>query len=328
MARKKKPEEHENHERWLISYADFITLLFAFFVVMYSVSSVNEGKYRVVSRSLIAAFGTPVKSLAPIQIGELVRSKKKSIEQETFRPPSAMLPTGFELPPQEASDGNAGSTGDAMLNEAAQKIGKAMQALIDAELVELRQEEGRLEVEIRSSVLFESGSGEVASDAMPVIESIAKILQKLPNIIHVEGFTDSVPINTALYPSNWELSAARSARVVRHLVESGLDPRHLVSIGYSEYQPIASNDTPEGRSKNRRVVLVVTAGEPRSAARLASVSRLATHPVGVDEVLAAVSLDTEPPTHEAESNSEEVKFRLELQPDPEVSGIDIQGSSD
>jgi chemotaxis protein MotB len=305
MARKKKPEEHENHERWLISYADFITLLFAFFVVMYSVSSVNEGKYRVVSRSLIAAFGTPVKSLAPIQIGELVRAKDSGIKQQTLKLPSAMKAAASNPmlmnPPESHSSGSGqpGNGGEELMKEVAEEIDEALQELIEKGLVTVRENNGRLEIEIRSSVLFASGSGEVSVPALPILEGIAGILKTLPNMVHVEGFTDNVPISNLVYPSNWELSAGRSARVVRHLVEGGIDPLRLVSVGYGEYRPVASNKTAEGRARNRRVVLVVTAHEPDSDPLLAqSFSRTAIPVMDLDEALAAASLNTEPPVSE------------------------------
>lgn len=314
MARKKRPEEPGNHERWMISYADFITLLFAFFVVMYSVSSVNEGKYRVVSHSIVTAFGTPVKSLSPIQIGKLVRAPKSKFQQDILKSPSSIVMSAMNNHRAKSEEGEGGNRqGPGAMKRAAMQIEKALQQLINDGLVEVNQYEDRLEVEIRSSVLFPSGSGQISPSALSILERLAQILGTLTNVVHVEGFTDSIPINTFLYPSNWELSSARSARVVRHLVESGLDPRRLVSVGYAEYQPIASNETAQGRAKNRRVVLVVMADQVGPSAKQEfSLDRLDTEAIDLNEVLAATSLNTEPPVGTVDdSESGPAKFNID-----------------
>jgi chemotaxis protein MotB len=118
-------------------------------------------------------------------------------------------------------------------------------------------------VEIKASVLFTSGSSMLQPEAMPILEKIANIMKAYPNPIRVEGFTDSKPINTAVFPSNWELSTARSASVVRLFTGHGLEPQRMAAMGFGEYKPVASNDTEEGRSKNRRVVLVVHVNEEK-----------------------------------------------------------------
>lgn len=278
MGRKKKHEEHENHERWLVSYADFITLLFAFFVVMYAVSSVNEGKYRVLSDALVAAFRSPAKSLEPIQIGMPVRSpyvKDVSILQTPRMLTPTPIPVNkppFELPlrvekhkprPKLAARvpvpvGESKSVPDVM-RDIANQIEKAMAALIQKDLITVRRNALWVEVEIRNNVLFASGSAGLEPEAIPVLERIAQILQQFPNAIQVEGFTDNVPISTVAFPSNWELSAARAASVVHLFTKLGIRPNRMAAIGYGEHRPGADNATPEGRQKNRRVVLVVLA---------------------------------------------------------------------
>ena len=265
MARKKRPEEHENHERWLISYADFITLLFAFFVVMYSVSSVNEGKYRVVSRSLIVAFGEPVKSLSPVQIGKLARSPQTKMLDERAVTSSIIPKMSLKPMPNLKNESGVISIHDngghdsGHLAKAVQQIKKALKTLIEKGLVTVTVYNDRTEIQIRSSVLFASGKIKLNKSAQTVVKELAQILSPIPNMVRVEGFTDNVPIKTRFYPSNWELSAARSARVVRQLEDLGLDPERLVAVGYGKYHPVASNATPDGRARNRRVVLVVLA---------------------------------------------------------------------
>ncbi len=284
MARRKRVEEHENHERWLVSYADFITLLFAFFVVMYSISSVNEGKYRVLSDSMVAAFSDPARSLEPIQVGRLMRSpvqsdtpiKRNKPIIELFSIPlperdireklEKKLKQDREKAAREAEQkaGQQEKEIDAASEALADSIEQAMSELMDAGLIEVRRDKRWIEVEIKSSILFGSGSAELASGAQPVLRKLAEKLAPLNNTIHVEGFTDNVPIDNFEFPSNWELSAARAASVVHLFTRLGVSPERMAAIGYGEYRPIASNDTPEGRARNRRVVLVIMSGaDPR-----------------------------------------------------------------
>lgn len=280
MARKTRHEEHENHERWLVSYADFITLLFAFFVVMYSVSSVNEGKYRVLSDSLTAAFRAPPHSSELVQLGE--RSEGPGIAvpvqgipslialpipQQPEPQPDAKHIREPEPAPDKVSDDTKTAGGDGIepqLTQIADEIVTAMGSLIDDDLISVRRDKRWLEVEIKSSILFPSGSSRLAPAAFEMLESLAQILARFPNPIHVEGFTDNVPIHTVQFLSNWELSAARAASVVHLFTDYGVAPNRMAAIGYGEYKPMSDNATPEGRAKNRRVVLVVMPGvDPR-----------------------------------------------------------------
>lgn len=284
MARKKRMEEHENHERWLVSYADFITLLFAFFVVMYSISSVNEGKYRVLSDSMTAAFSDPARSLEPVQVGQLMRSPLQSDNLVKRNKPIIEL---FSIPlpernireqlekklkeDREKADREAEQEAarqeneiDAATGALADAIEQAMSDLMDEGVIDVRRDKRWIEVEIKSSILFGSGSAELASGAQPVLRKLAEKLAPLNNTIHVEGFTDNVPIDNFEFPSNWELSAARASSVVRLFTRLGVNPERMAAIGYGEFRPIASNDTPEGRARNRRVVLVIMSGaDPR-----------------------------------------------------------------
>ncbi|HFD80856.1 MAG TPA: flagellar motor protein MotD [Gammaproteobacteria bacterium] len=269
MARKKRTEEHENHERWLVSYADFITLLFAFFVVMYSISSVNEGKYRVLSDSIVAAFRDPARSLDPIQVGQLVRSPRQVDELmegpkpmiELFKVP---LPAPVRTPVKEKPASDQAEAPKQELDQASQDLAdaieEAMSDLVDEGLIDVRRDKRWIEVEIKSSILFDSGSAELSRQAVPVLRKLADKLKGLHNLIHVEGFTDNVPIRNFDFPSNWELSAARAASVVHLFTRLGVDPHRMAAIGYGEYRPIASNETAEGRARNRRVVLVIMSG--------------------------------------------------------------------
>ena len=271
MARKKKPEEHENHERWLVSYADFITLLFAFFVVMYSISAINEGKFRVLSEALVAAFHSNPKTLEPVQLGRPAKpdmldnrelNRSQSVANAVRNPVALPLkmppaPRSGSSSPDDSLEDRAGKA----MKEIAEQVEKAMAPLIEKDLIQVRRFRFWLEIEIKTNILFPSGSAELQPAAPPVLKSLAVILSKHPNPIHVEGFTDNVPIKTALYPSNWELSTSRAMSVVHLFSRTGLNPQRLAAVGYGEFKPTAPNDTEEGRSKNRKVVLVVLADE-------------------------------------------------------------------
>ena len=236
MARRRLPEEPDNHERWMVSYADFITLLFAFFVVMYSISSLNEGKYKILSESLVGVFNQPDRAIKPIPIGE---ERPRTSE-----------------PNQSESDDATRS--DDPLESIMRSMREAFSDLIDAKQVTLRGNESWVEIELSSSLLFPSGDALPNDHAFELLEKVARILAPFDNPIRVEGFTDNLPISTNQYPTNWELSAARAGSVVRMLVADGVAPSRLAAVGYGEFQPIADNATPEGRARNRRVVLVIS----------------------------------------------------------------------
>ena len=229
MAKKKKHAEHENLERWLISYADFITLLFAFFVVMWSMRTDNPPSKPVIE-GIKRAFNV---------FGE------KSAAQEV----KVSLSTG----------GGAESvfTAEPMYQS-------IVESLKDAGVkgVSVHKVERGIVIRIPDEALFNPGQAIIREDYKKALDKTAAILAAIPNPIQIEGHTDNVPIQTSQYPSNWELSTARAIALMRHFTErSGLPPGKFSIAGYSEYQPVASNDTPQGRSKNRRVDIVVVKQE-------------------------------------------------------------------
>lgn len=255
MARKRQKEEHANHERWLVSYADLITLMFAFFVVMYSLSSINEGKYRILAASLEAAFRGPTKTLQPIQTGEIARSPVGA--PSGLRSTPAVLDLAFIFDSLDKRD--YFEQLKARIKKIASQLEKTMQPLIDEGKVSVRRNDLWIEVEIKDSVLFPSGSAKLAMEADSVLRKVANVMKHHPNRIQVEGFTDNVPINNYTYPSNWELSASRAGTVVRLLSQYGVESSRMVAMGYAEHRPKADNSTSEGRKKNRRVVVTVLA---------------------------------------------------------------------
>jgi chemotaxis protein MotB len=272
--RKKRHEEHLNHEAWAIPYGDLITLLLAFFVVMYAISSVNEGKYRVLSDSLFAAFRGAPRTLQPVQVGEKqvgsgADVKTTLVEQSMLQgqPRSMLAPIPIEtgLPKHPGRSGGSAdpvqsaeeAAASGALERVADEVLRAMDVLIRANLVFVRHQSTFIEVEIRTDILFPSGSATLSDTAIPVIQRLGNVLKPFPNAIRVEGHTDSRPIATVAFPSNWELSAARAASVVHLFASVGVDPARLAVIGHGEFRPAQSNDTPEGRNANRRVVIVI-----------------------------------------------------------------------
>jgi chemotaxis protein MotB len=257
--RRRKAEEHENLERWLVSYADFITLLFAFFVVMYAISSVNEGKYRVLSETLNSVFSVTPLSDEPIQVGEQPRDKLALPEGP---PVARQTDPGGAAAEAQAADSRAASTsqasgGDGAVTRVVDELAISLQDYVDGGLVRINQVGGRVEIEMRERMLFGSGEARLARDALPPLRDMAKTLARIPSHLQVEGHTDNVPIASAAFPSNWELSAARAASVVHFLARAGIEPWRMAAVGLGEHRPIAENADARGRATNRRVTIVV-----------------------------------------------------------------------
>jgi chemotaxis protein MotB len=287
MARKpKRPEEHTNHEAWAIPYGDLITLLLAFFVVMYALSTVNQGKYRLLSDSLYAAFRGEPRTLEPVQLGQHqagagADSHTGVLQQQRPDPQHApaagqlvkLAPLMPQVTPTRAAELAAqAAQREAALARVADQVQSALGDLVQRNLMTVRRKEMWVEVELRTDILFTSGSAQPAPAATPVLERLGRALAPLPNAVRVEGYTDNVPIRTSVFYSNWELSAARAGSVVRVLSGEGIDPGRLAVVGYGEQRPLASNDTAEGRNANRRVVVVILSVEspPADAAPAAA----------------------------------------------------------
>jgi len=239
-----------NHERWMVSYADFITLLFAFFVVMYAISSVNEGKYKTLSESLGEAFsnkGPQVNQIAPIQIG-ISPTVVQPIPLEN--PPTAEVEERRELSEEILKERK-------QLSQVSDQLEQVLAPFINDKLVAVKKNDYWIELEMNSEMLFLSGEAELSKKAMPALKKIAEVINPLPNMINIEGHTDNVPIDNAQFRSNWDLSSARATSVVHEFVKAGISPPRLSAIGYGEFHPIGDNKIEAGRFKNRRVVLVL-----------------------------------------------------------------------
>jgi chemotaxis protein MotB len=234
MARKRKADEHENLERWLLTYADLITLLLAFFIVMYSMSKVDSKKFGKMKEALSGALrGGTTAIKKGDQIGAL--------------PGSGVLNVGG-------------------LKTLGENIEKGAELISEEKLISTEVSERGLIIHIMESALFRSGSAELEPKAMAILDLVAQQIKELPNHIRVEGHTDNRPINTPKYPSNWELSSDRATQVLRYLTDSRiLDPKKISALGFGEFRPMASNDTDENRANNRRVDIVVLTEEMSGA---------------------------------------------------------------
>lgn len=244
--RKREEDDATNHERWLVSYADFITLLFAFFVVMYAISSVNEGKYRVLSDSLNSVFADP-------------SHLDRRLPALASPPPESMAnPIKIPVPlPQPSPSPIASDDAPHALNTLQKQLDITLEPYMSDGLVEVARVGDQLQVQIKSKLLFKSGSSDLSRDALAALRDLARILTPVPNPVKVEGHTDDVPISTDQFPSNWELSAARAASVVHFFSRLGIAAERLSAVGFGEFRPIASNATDDGKARNRRVTVMV-----------------------------------------------------------------------
>lgn len=247
MGRRQKHEEHENHERWLVSYADFITLLFAFFVVMYAISQVNESKYRVLSNALVNAFKDNPRSetLLKTESGSGQSGRINIKQQIVVKEDPAKVAKRQQ---QEEK-----------MKNVATDLNKVMEPLVKDGKVRVTQSNRGIAVEINAAILFDPAEAKLNPKSVDVLKAVGQVLATIPNQVQVEGFTDNIPISTPLYPSNWELSSARASSVIRVFRDEGVNGDRLVAIGHAENKSVASNDTPDGRARNRRVTIMILA---------------------------------------------------------------------
>lgn len=229
--RAKRPQTSDAH-RWVVSYADFITLLFAFFVVMYAISSVNVSKYRTLAKGMHNAFNSHGKQ-APVK--------------------------------SDVTKGKSGFESDEEIEDPFEALSNELSSLQDSDY-HINVQDGYIELDIKAGALFDSGSAELRPEAMLKIMKIAEMVKDLPYPLTLEGYTDNIPIDTPQYPSNWELSSARAASLARFLTAFGVQPNRLTVTGFGEQYPLADNADEAGRAKNRRVNMVIA--RDRSVPRL------------------------------------------------------------
>ena len=259
MARQKKHEKEPNHERWLVSYADFITLLFAVFVTLYAMGQSDKKKVEEVVKSLKESFGFQTTGSAP---------RPAIIDSSDLRIIPSLSP---DLTNKGRSEGRATTRGKARAEE---RDFRAIKAAMEAYLIKQGAQDKvsvgitrrGLVVSLKEAGFFDSGSAIVKESAYPMLAKLAESLAGYANGIRVEGHTDTVPISSLQFPSNWELSTARATNIVHYLTKSyDFEPELISAAGFGEYRPIADNATTDGRSKNRRVDIVLLSGEGEKA---------------------------------------------------------------
>lgn len=254
MALKREPEKHANHERWLVSYGDFLTLLFAVFVVLYAMGQSDKKKVEEVMQSIQQSFGMSTAGNAP-KINVIPSRPVELIP--TIKPEMSVTPSARAIRGQ-------GKT------RAEEKDFRQIKSSIEAYLIKqgaqnkvsLNITRRGLIVSLKEAGFFESGQAQIKPSAYELINTIAEAMTQYNNPLRVEGHTDNVPISTSQFPSNWELSTARASNGLKYILQHfQVDPGKISATGYGEFRPIAENDTSEGRAKNRRVDIVMLSSD-------------------------------------------------------------------
>lgn len=235
MPKKKTHEgEPENLDRWLLTYADLITLLLGLFVILYSMSDTNKAKYE----SFVAALGNTFG-------GRSVFSGQKSV---------IIGPVRERInPAAKATKGGLSSAHKQLISN----LSELLKDQISANEVEIINTPGGVSIHLKDTLLFNTGKADILFQALQTLDMITKFLETIPNMLRVEGHTDNVPIHNEIFPSNWHLSVARAMNTGYYLIQKGIPPQRISIAGYSEYQPTVPNDTDENRAKNRRVEIII-----------------------------------------------------------------------
>ena len=256
MSRRRKHVQHENHERWLVSYADFITLLFAFFVVLYSSSQVDKRKVGKLALAIQVAFqqmgvfdtsNTQIplsdSEAVPFSKVQVVENSERTTDLERFvQPMKGMLVPSANAP----------------LKDIQAELEKALAPEIQRKIVDIKSRREGLVISLREIGFFGSGSATIQPSAQGALNRLGALLATRTESMRIEGHTDNVPIHNSQFNSNWELSTARASELLRIFVQRyDMSPARLSIAGYAEFHPAASNDTPEGRARNRRVDIVI-----------------------------------------------------------------------
>lgn len=265
MSLRKRKRSHANHERWLVSYADFITLLFAFFVVLYSSSQADKHKMGQLAAAIESAF-SQLGAMPGQGSGSAPRGESGAAQGSTTTTAATELARLANAAPPVAAPGGQD------LTELRRALERALMQEIRNHSVAVRQGPEGLVISLREMGFYNSGSAELRTDAKPALGRIVDLLRDQPCRIRVEGHTDNVPIHTKEFDSNWELSTARATSMIRQLVTTyEIRPDRLSAAGYGEFHPIASNATEEGRRLNRRIDIVILSGSPPAAEKNESV---------------------------------------------------------
>jgi chemotaxis protein MotB len=262
---KRKQQAHVNHERWLVSYADFITLLFAFFVVLYSSAQVDKRKAGRLALAIQVAFQElgvfqTSNTKIPINDDEAIPFEKVQVVENVKKDADLKQ----IVSPMKGALSSA--TESQSLQEAQEAIQKALDPEIQRREVSMSMRREGLVVSLKEMGFFDSGSASIRPGSLDAIARLAAVLKQRPEFLRVEGHTDNIPIHTARFATNWELSTTRATELIQLLITKyGIPPSHLSAAGYGEFHPVASNGTPDGRAQNRRLDVVILAPFPPMA---------------------------------------------------------------
>lgn len=233
--RRRKEEEHENVERWMVSYADFVTLLFCFFTAMYAISNVDTNK-----------------------LGKFVNSMRSAFNVEGARGNAISVIEGVQIfiPADVEVESNVKDILGTLVTDSKGAI-------------DVKRDARGVVITVADKYFFDSGSAGLRDNSREVLDKIASALVNNPNMIRIEGHTDNIPIHNDKFISNWELSASRAINVVKYFIDNhNIKPERISAIGYAENRPVASNDAPEGRARNRRVdIVLLSDGESKKEPR-------------------------------------------------------------
>ncbi|TXH96299.1 MAG: flagellar motor protein [Rheinheimera sp.] len=291
--------EQEPLDRWLVSYADYVTLMFALFVVLYSIAIHKEEEYKTISETLAQVFEKPVDKQTGV-VGDAVLTDNQPRSDYQQFGASLEVPSGPEVvaDAKEQPVLEKPQFGNPLVS-LQQQLTQSLANLIEKGVAKVESDEEWLTIQLNSGLLFPSGSGSPIATADIVLKEIVTLLNQTNNIIRVRGYTDNEAIHNEIFDSNWELSMARAMAVLRRLQALGVNPERMAAEGYGEYSPFADNSTAEGRTENRKVVIAVSklsAQVPQSAAEL-PVKNVATEPnnteVSVEQTPASAAEDVE-----------------------------------
>jgi chemotaxis protein MotB len=251
--RKKHPDKAPNHERWLVSYGDFITLMFAVFVTLYAMSQTDKNKVEALVASLRESFGYVKTGASSEQMNIVESTDLRTIP--TVRP--EILTPGLRNTPNASLHAEDKEFREIKAAIETHLVKKGAQDKVNVDITQRG-----LVVSLKEAGFFDSGSAVVKPSSYPLLAMVAESISRYYNPIRVEGNTDNVPISSRLFPSNWELSTGRATNIVHYLINAHqFNPARVSAVGYGEYRPMADNSTPAGRSKNRRVDIVLLSKE-------------------------------------------------------------------